>query len=117
MFRNFIPAAALALTVALPASAEPFAVQIDASFDGASPKLMDALKVSEIESFSENGFHYVVLEAPGEAYVEAFFHAVGRTAIELHVIEATWTMPAMQDLSIAQRLGFLRSVECDFCTS
>ena len=117
MTRNFITAAILALTVALPAQADQFAVRIDAAYDGASPKLMETLKVSEIESFSENGSHYVVLDAPNEAYVEAFFLAIGRKAMELNVLEANWNRPAMKNLPISQRLGFLRSIECGFCTS
>ena len=85
MNRSFIPAAIFAFLAALPASADQFAVQINDAYDGASPKLMQVLKVSEVESFSENGRHYVVLEAPDEAYVEAFFHAINREALELPV--------------------------------
>ncbi len=78
---------------------------------------MDALKISEIESFSENGAHYIVLDAPNDAYVEAFVFAIGGEAIALNVLEADWSNSVMEDLSMAQRLGFLRSVECDFCSS
>ncbi|MDU8912327.1 hypothetical protein [Aestuariicoccus sp. MJ-SS9] len=117
MTRPFIPAAILALFAALPAAADQFAVRIDHAYGGASPQLLEVLKVSEIESFSENGRHFVVLEAPGEAYVEAFFHAIGRNALELNALDADWTNPAMQHLSIAQRLGFLREIDCGFCTS
>ncbi len=114
---SFIPAAILASLVAMPASADQFAVQINDAYDGASPKLMEVLKVSEVETFSEDGRHYVVLEAPDEAYVEAFFHAINREALELHALDADWTNPTMQHLSIAQRLGFLRAIDCGFCTS
>ena len=67
MKRSIIPAALLATIVALPVSAEQFAVQIDREYQGASPKLMEVLKVSEVESFTENNNHYVVIEAPSEA--------------------------------------------------
>ena len=117
MKRTIIPATLVALFAALPATAEQFAVQIDAAYEGANPKLMKELRVSEVESFSENGSHYVVLEAPNEAYVEAFFFAIHREALELHVVDADWTNPTMQHLSIAQRLGFLRAIKCEFCTS
>lgn len=117
MKRPTILAALFAFTVAMPATAEQFAVQIDEAYEGASPKLMETLRVSEVESFSEDGSHYVVLEAPNEAYVEAFFLAIHREALELHVVDADWTNPSMQHLSIAQRLGFLREVDCGFCTS
>lgn len=114
---SFIPAILLALATALPATADQFAVQIDKEYPGASQKLMDVLKISEVESFSENGDHYVVIDAPDEAYVEAFFHAIHLKAIELHTLEANWTNPTMQHLSIGQRLGFLREIDCTFCTS
>lgn len=117
MKRSIIPAALLATIVALPVSAEQFAVQIDREYQGASPKLMEVLKVSAVESFTENDNHYVVIEAPSEAYVEAFFHATNLKAIELHTLEANWENPTMQHLSIAQRLGFLREIDCGFCTS
>ena len=117
MTRTFIASIAAAIALALPAHAEQFAVQIDAAYDGASPMLMETLKISEIESFSESGAHYIVLDAPSDAYVEAFFHAIGRKAIQLNVLEANWENPTMENLSRAQRLGFLRAIACDFCTS
>ena len=117
MKRSTIPAALFALSIAMPATAEQFAVQIDAAYEGASPRLMEALKVSEVESFSENGSHFVILEAPDEAYVEAFFFAIHREALELNVVDADWTNPTMQHLTAAQRLGFLREIDCDFCSS
>ena len=110
-------AAALTFFAAVPASADQFAVKIDGPYQGASQKLMDALKVSEVESFTDAGQHYVVLEAPSEAYVEAFFFAVDRKPIELHALDADWTNPTMQNLTMAQRLGFLREISCAFCTS
>jgi len=101
----------------MPATAEQFAVQIDAAYEGASPRLIETLKVSEVESFSEDGSHFVILEAPDEAYVEAFFFAIHREALELNVVDADWTNPTMQHLTVAQRLGFLREIDCDFCSS
>ena len=117
MTRNLIPAAILALFAAVPASAEQFVVQVDAAYEGASENLKEALKVSEIESFSENGSHYVILDAPNEAYVEAFFIAIHRQPLELNVLDADWSRPVMSELSISQRLGFLKPIECDFCAS
>ncbi|MDU8927426.1 hypothetical protein RXV86_08525 [Alisedimentitalea sp. MJ-SS2] len=117
MIRNLIASSALILAVALPAQAEQFAVKLDAAYEGANAKLMESLKISAIESFSQNGAHFVVLDAPNDAYVEAFILAIGRDAIELNAIDADWSNPVMVDLSISQRLGFLRSIECDFCTS
>ena len=112
-----ILAALFVLSIALPATAEQFAVQIDEAYEDASPKLMEALKVSAEESFSEDGSHYVVLEAPNVAYVEAFFFAIHREALELNVVDADWSNPTMQHLSLSQRLGFLREIDCEFCIS
>jgi len=117
MKRSTIPAALFMLSIAMPATAEQFAVQIDAAYEGASPRLIETLKVSEVESFSEDGSHFVILEAPDEAYVEAFFFAIHREALELNVVDADWTNPTMQHLTVAQRLGFLREIDCDFCSS
>lgn len=117
MIRNFAASSALALTIALPAHAEQFAVQLDGTYDGASTNLMETLKISELETFTENGAQYVVLEAPNDGYVEAFVLAIGRKALALHVLEANWNNPVMKDLSISQRLGFLRAIACEFCTS
>lgn len=117
MTRNLIASALVALAMAAPATAEQFAVKLNAAYDGANPKLMQALKISEIESFSENGAHYLVLDAPNEAYVEAFILAIARDAIELHALDADWSNPAMNHLSIEQRLGFLRAIYCEFCSS
>lgn len=117
MIRNLIPASLLALTISLPAKAEQFAVQLDAAYSGANAKLMESLKISEIESFSEDGAHYIVLDAPNDAYVEAFVLAISREATALNVLEANWSNPMMNDLSMAQRLGFLRQIPCEFCTS
>lgn len=117
MFRRFAAVTAVSFAFTLPAQADQFAVQLDASYEGASVKLMETLKVTEVEVFTEGDAHYVVLDAPDEAYVEAFILAIGREAVALNALEANWTNPAMQHLSISQRLGFFRAIECEFCSS
>lgn len=117
MFRRFAAVTAVSFAFTLPAQADQFAVQLDASYEGASVKLMETLKVTEVEVFTEGDAHYVVLDAPDEAYVEAFILAIGREAVALNVLEANWTNPAMQHLSISQRLGFFRAIECESCSS
>ena len=117
MTRSYIASSLLALAIAAPAQAEQFAVQLNTAYDGANPKLMETLKITEVESFSENGAHYVVLDAPNAAYVEAFILAIAPDAIEMNALDADWSNPAMNNLSIAQRLGFLRAIHCAFCTS
>lgn len=116
MIRKIITAAALALATALPAQADQFAVRLDAAYPGASSGLMATLHVSEIESFTENGATYVILDAPNAAYVEAFFNAIGRDVVELNELDANWTAPAFASLPMPKRMEFLRPVTCDFCT-
>lgn len=117
MFRKLATATAILFTIALPVQADQFAVQLDAPYHGANASLMETLKISEVEAFSEGTAHYLVLDAPDEAYVEAFIFSIGRTAIGLNALEANWSNPTMQHLSMAQRLGFFRAIACEFCSS
>jgi hypothetical protein len=117
MTRSIATAALFVLTAALPAQADQFAVQIDAAYPGASPALMQTLQITEIEALSEGGAYYVILDAPGEAYVETFFNVLGLTALELNALDADWTNPAMAEMPAALRLRFLRAIPCEFCTS
>ncbi|MEX3016804.1 hypothetical protein [Gymnodinialimonas hymeniacidonis] len=112
-----LSAALFATMAALPAAADQFAVQIDAPYEGASPRLMETLRVTVVEDFMHNDAHYLVIDAPTVGYAEAFVVAIHRDAIELHALDADWTNPAMQHLTPAQRLSFLRVIECDTCVS
>ncbi len=117
MFRDLIIASAVALVPIIPAQAEQFAVQLEAPYEGANAQLLETLKITEIESISEDGAHYIVLDAPNEANVEAFIFAVGHEAISLNALEANWSNSVMDEISMPQRLGFLRPIACDFCKS
>ncbi len=116
MTRQIFAAAVIALSAGLPAHAEQFAVRINASFVGASAGLLETLKIAELETFTFNGAHYVVLDAPSDAYVEAYVLAIGRTAAELNSLDADWLNPVVVGLPLDQRLGFLRPVACGFCS-
>lgn len=117
MIRNSISAAAFALLAASPALADQYVVQLDSAYKGASANLKEVLYVTELDSFSKDGKHFIILDAPGDAYVEAFFFAMRRSPVELSVLDADWTKPAMSELTVAQRLGFLKPIKCDFCAS
>jgi hypothetical protein len=117
MTRQILTASMLALLAGLPASADQFVVRLAEAPRGASDDLKNTLHVSEIDSFSENGAHYVIIDAPGEAYVEAYYFAIHQDPAELYMLDANWTTPAFSSLPIEQRLDFLHSVDCDFCTS
>ena len=117
MTRKFLTAACFTIFAATGAFADQFVVQLDSAYENASENLKDLLKISEVESFSTDGKHYVILDAPSEAYVEAFFIAIHRQALELSVLEADWSRPVMSELSMSQRLDFLEPIECEFCAS
>lgn len=109
-----IVAALLSVTAA---SAEQYVARIDQTFQGPSAALLDALKIVEIDTFEHGGFSYIVVEAPNEGYIEAYFLAINVTPTELHMLQADWTAPGLSGLSLEQRLPFLRPAPCGFCNS
>lgn len=118
MTRNIILATIVAtLLAATAASADQYVARLDAPFDGASDKLLEALKIVEIDDFVHQGFHYVVVEAPDEGYIEAYFYAIGRAPKDLHMLQADWTASGLSGLSLEQRMPFLTSAPCGFCSS
>ncbi len=118
MTRNTIQATIVAtLLAATAATADQYVARLDAPFDGASDQLLEALKIVAIDAFEHEGFHYIVVEAPDEGYIEAFFYAIGRAPKELHVLQADWTASGLSGLSLEQRLPFLTPAHCGFCTS
>lgn len=116
MTRQTLAAALLAITAGLSANAEQFAVHLDGPYQGASAALAANLKISIIDSFTDDGANYLILDAPSGAYVEAFLYALGRSAVELNRLEANWTAPAFASLPLAKRLEFLQPIECEFCS-
>lgn len=118
MNRFSIPiAVSAAVLVATTVSADQYVAKIDATFQGASASLLEALKVVEIEIFDHEGAKYIVVEAPDEGYVKAYFFAVHRVPEELYLLQADWMASGLSGLSLEQRLPFLTQVTCDFCTS
>ncbi|WP_112320288.1 hypothetical protein [Oceanibium sediminis] len=107
----------LALLAVLPARAEQFAVRIGSAFDGATPGLLATLKITEIDIFTLGGDHYLILDAPAAAYVEAYVQAIGRDAVELNALDADWTHPGVAEMPLDKRLRFLRKLSCDYCVT
>lgn len=108
---------ALGMSCAAAAEADQFAVRTDKAFESANAQLMATLRIGKVESFSLDGAHYVVLEAPGEAWVETFFGAIAQNALELRKLDAEWNRPAMAGLTLPQRMGFSTPLDCSFCGS
>ena len=106
-----------ALVAGSAAVADQFVAEIVTPFGGARAGLLKTLDVVEIEAFSHDGRHYLVLQAPDDGYVEAYFHAIGLTPIALHTLRADWIAPGLADLPLAERLPFLTAAPCDYCLS
>ncbi|WP_417523916.1 hypothetical protein [Marinovum sp.] len=118
MTRLSFPAViAAACLVASAASAEQYVARIDAPFPGANARLLESLKIVELDIFEHAGAAYVVIEAPDEGYVEAYFFALHLTPEELLMLQADWNAPGLSGLPLEQRLPFLTPTGCGYCTS
>lgn len=118
MSQKILSALALAASLAgTAAAADQFVAQLAAPFGGARAGLLDTLRIVEIETFDHEGRHYIVLQAPSDGHVEAYFHATGLRPVALHTLKADWIAPGLADLPLGQRLPFLTWVPCDYCLS
>ncbi len=103
--------------VAAAASADQYVARVDAPFHGASAELLDTLKIVEIDVFEHGGATYLVVEAPDEGFIEAYFFAMHRVPEELYLLQADWTASGLSGLALEQRLPFLTPAPCNYCTS
>ncbi len=115
MRRHSFLAAGLAVSTALPVAAEQFALRLEEPYRDANAGLIATLNIAVIDRFSDGGAHYLVLDAPDAAHVEAFVYALGNEALTLNRVEANWAAPAFAELPQDQRLRFLRPIACEFC--
>ena len=110
--------AALSTLLTAPvAMAEQFVAQLESSFTGANAQLLESLKVIELDAFEYDGKYFVVIDAPDEGYVEAYFYALQLKPAALHTLSADWSAPGLSSLSLENRLPFLNPTTCDFCLS
>jgi len=110
----------LALATALAATAaaaDQYVVRIDAPYAPASAGLLESLKIDEIDAFTRDGANYVVIGAPGEAHIEAYFYAIKRHPLALYKLVSDWTAAGFAGLPLEQRMPFLAPEPCGFCTS
>lgn len=118
MYHFSIPATiAVACCVAAAASADQYVARIDAPFQSGSAELLSVLKIVEIDAFEHDGASYIVIEAPDEGYVEAYFFALRRAPEGLYKLQADWMASGLSGLPHEQRLPFLTPAHCGFCTS
>ena len=118
MNRLSIPVAIAAACLAMSAAAaDQFVARIDAPFQSGSAELLGAIKVVEIDAFEHDGASYIVIEAPDEGYVEAYFFALHIAPEGLYKLQADWVASGLSGLPLEQRLPFLTPEYCGFCTS
>ena len=115
MFSRSILALAALAALSPAAQAEQFVAERASPFLAANAELLAALHVTEIDSYALNGRHYLVIDAPDEGYVEAYFFATHQPPLSLHRIGADWTGPGLATLSLEARQPFLTAAPCDFC--
>ena len=96
-------------------TAEQYVVQINGPLAGASEGLRSTLKIDEIDAFTHEGKDYVVVGAPTEGYLAAYFHAASHTPITLATLGADWEGAGLEGLTLERRMLFLTPVYCEFC--
>ncbi|MCU4654972.1 hypothetical protein N8I71_19200 [Roseibacterium sp. SDUM158016] len=109
--------AALAAVSALAgtAQADQFLVQLTAPLPTVSDALLASLKTEQVDAFAHGDTHYVVLEAPGEAYLESLFYAARANAVSIAHLPFDWTGEAMSELALDDRMRFSAPMACGFC--
>lgn len=112
--RHFAVAAIVAMATA-PASADQYVIRAQKALPAASAGLQQSLKIRTVDTFSHDGAHYVVIESPDEAYLEAYFFALESHPDALYRIDAGWSAQGLSGLSLDQRMPFLAPAPCDFC--
>ena len=116
MFPRLIAVTALAAGLAGPAAlADQYVVQINGPLAETSDGLRSTLKIEEIDTFTHEGKDYVVVGAPTEGYLAAYFHAASHTPITLNALGADWKGAGFDGLTLERRMLFLTPVYCEFC--
>lgn len=117
MTRQFAGLASLVAfaSLALPAHAEQYLVQISEPLTGISDALYKSVKVVPLGAFEKNGVHYVVLDAPNTTYVETLFSVYGTWPKQLHTLTVDWDGDAMQAMSLERRMQNMTATACRFC--
>lgn len=107
-----IIASGLAISAAM---ADQYVVQIKGPLAETSESLRNTLKIDEIDSFAHEGKNYVVVGAPNEGYLAAYFRAVSHTPIALAIVGADWEGAGFDGLMLDRRMMFLTPAFCEFC--
>lgn len=109
--------AAAALTaLAGPTLADQFIVAVSQPLGAISQPMLDTLKVTIVDGFDFEGRTFVVIDAPGEAYVETLFNVIPAQPLSLHQLPVDWAGAAMADMDPAARMRFGQPVACAFCS-
>lgn len=116
MFQQILAApAVVAVLLGAPALADQYVLQIDGNLAVASVGLRSILQIDEIDAFTLGGNDYVVVEAPDEGYLEAYFHAARHTPRTLSTLDTDWDGPGLAGLALERRMLFMTPADCGFC--
>ncbi len=110
-------AAVAMLTYPVTAVAEQYAIEAPTTVTAASAGLLETLKIKLIDAVAINGRYFTILEAPNEAYLEAFVRATNARPLAMYVLEADWAGAGLTSLPIEAREPFLLLAPCAFCSS
>lgn len=99
------------------AMADQYVVQINGPLAETSDSLRSTLKIDVIDAFTHEDKDYVVVGAPTEGYLAAYFYAASHTPISLATVDADWTGAGFNGLTLDRRMLFLTPVYCEFCNS
>lgn len=115
----FITAFATVALLATPVAvlADQYAIETQTAVSKTSARLLDALKIELIDAVEIQGRHFTIIEAPNEAYVEAFVLATHVSPVALYSLEADWKGAGLNSLPVEARAPFLLSSPCDYCSS
>ena len=114
--KDAIIAVGTALVLAGPAAADQYIVALSAPLDGVNTRLLDSLKIDIVDIFAHQGENFAVIEAPNDAYLEAFFNAISTAPLSLRQLPVDWEGEAMAAIDTSSRLRFGALMNCDFCS-
>jgi hypothetical protein len=111
----FAAPALAALLLGAPAVADQYVLQIDGNLAQTSDGLRNTLKIDQIDAFTFEGKDYVVVGAPDEGYLEAYFQAARHSPKTLSTLDTDWDGPGLAGLTMERRMQFMTPGHCEFC--
>ena len=98
------------------AVSDQYIIQLDAPLAGDDAALLRALELVEVDVFDYGEKSFVVFEANGDGYIEAYFKAKHIRPNSVMVLPQNWTDTSLDTVSIAAKMEILTTIACDFCS-